>query len=63
MKIINILGCTNHDTFATIHVLLDDGMEGVVWVGGEVEAFYHKEKIKVFVKRNKLDKDNAVGVE
>lgn len=54
-KIIEIIGCDNKGKFANIHVLLDDGSEGVVYVGGSVEVHYDPahDRIKCFVKKEK----------
>lgn len=52
-RIIEIIGVENNGNHANIHVLLDDGTEGVVWVGGKVDVHFDDKhnKIKVFVKR------------
>lgn len=50
-KIIEIIGCENKVQYAIVHVLIDDGTEAEVYVGGTVEVFLDKNKIKAFVKR------------
>jgi hypothetical protein len=50
-KIINILHIQNKGDYALINVLLDDGTEAIVYVGGNVEVFFHKGAIKAFVKK------------
>ena len=50
-KVIEIIGCENKVTYAIVHVLLDDGTEAEVYVGGDVEVFLHRDKIKAFVKK------------
>jgi len=52
-KIIEVLGWENKGSYAKVHVLLDDGLEAYVWVGGEVEVFMDKSQTKAFVKRRK----------
>ena len=50
-KIIEIIGCDNKVKYANVHVLLDDGTEAEVWVGGNVEVYFDKGKIKAFVRK------------
>lgn len=55
-KIIKVEGMVNKGTYGIVHVVLEDGTEATVWVGGDVEGpFYNKEQVKVFVKRKKDD--------
>lgn len=54
VEIIKILHAENYGEYMVVHVRLDDGEEAQVWVGGEVEVFYHKGTIKAYVKRRKL---------
>jgi hypothetical protein len=49
--IIKILGTENKQEYAIVHVLTSDGDEASVWVGGAVEVYFHKGKIKAFVKK------------
>lgn len=51
-----ILHFEDKDSYGVAHVLLDDGTEAQVYIGGDVEVFFHKQTIKAHVKRNKLDK-------
>lgn len=37
--------------YLLVNVLLTDGTEAVVVVGGEVEVFFHRGRIKAFIKR------------
>lgn len=46
----------NHKTHLIVHALLEDGEECSIYVGGEVEVFYHKGTIKAYVKRAPGDK-------
>lgn len=52
-QIIEIIGCENKVKYARVHVLLNTGEEGVVYVGGSVEVYHDPEydQIKVFVKK------------
>ena len=43
----------NKYAYAKVHVILDDGEDAEIYIGGEVEVFYHHERIKAYVKRNK----------
>lgn len=52
-RIIEIQAIEDKETYALVHVLLDDGTEAVTYVGGEVEVFFHKGTVKAWVKRNK----------
>lgn len=52
-KIESVTGWINRGKDAVVFVVLDDGQEACVWVGGSVEVF-HDEKhdiVKAFVKR------------
>lgn len=51
-KIIKILRCENKQDHAKVYVQLDDGTEGVCYVGGSVEVFFHNQQIRVFVKKH-----------
>lgn len=52
-KITKILHLENKDTYAVVHAQTDEGDDVSIWVGGEVQVYLHKGKIKAFVKRNK----------
>lgn len=52
-KIIQVEGMTNKTTHGLVSVILDDGTEAEVYVGGACEVFFHKGKIKAFVKKGK----------
>lgn len=56
-RIIEILGCDNKVSYANVHVLLDDGTEGICYVGGDCEVYFdpNYNKIKVFIKKKKGD--------
>lgn len=43
----------NHKSYLIVHALTDEGDEVSVFVGGQIEIYYHKGKIKAYVKRNK----------
>ena len=51
-------------SYALVHVQLNHGGRGSVWVGGDCEEYYHAGRTKVFIKRpkgidnNKKDKYN-----
>lgn len=51
MRIIEIQHCENKGDYALVHVLMADGTEATVWVGGECEVFFDKGKVKAFVKK------------
>ena len=53
MKIIKIEHFENKGEYGVVHVLLNDGTEAEVWVGGEVVVYYHKNRVKAFIKRRK----------
>lgn len=55
MKIIEVIGVENKVSYANVHVLLDNGEEAIVWVGGNVDVYFDAthNKIKAFVKRPK----------
>lgn len=61
-RIKEILHTDNKGAYALVNVLLDDGEEAVVWVGGEVEVYLHRGIVKAHVKRKlqrvAVDKDN-----
>jgi hypothetical protein len=59
-RIVKVNGLTNKGSYGLVEVVLDDGTEANVWVGGQVEVFYDREQIKAWVKRptnNMLDID------
>lgn len=43
----------NHKSYLIVHALTDEGDEVSIFVGGQIEIYYHKGKIKAYVKRNK----------
>lgn len=45
--------------YAVVTVLTSDGDTADIFVGGEIEVFYHKEKIKAYVKRGKQLDNNS----
>lgn len=53
-KIESITGWINRGKDAQVFVTLEDGTEGVVWVGGSVEVFHDAahDVVKCFVKRS-----------
>lgn len=50
-KIIKVVRCENRGETARITVLLDDGTEATVYVGGAVEVFFHNGQVRAFVKK------------
>lgn len=52
-KIKKILHFENNDSYALVHVLMEDGLEAVVFVGGECETYLNKGRISAFVKKVK----------
>lgn len=50
-RIIEIQHIENKDTYALVHVLLDDGTEATTYVGGEVQVYLKKNRINAFVKK------------
>lgn len=61
-KIIKVLRPVKYgpkNEYVTVTVLTDEGEEASIWVGGEIETFFHAGRIKAHIKRNKtLTKDN-----
>jgi translation elongation factor P/translation initiation factor 5A len=55
-KIIKILHFRDKEDYALVDVLLDDGTEAQIYIGGNCEVFFHKGQVKAFVKKAK---DNA----
>lgn len=51
VKIAEIQHIENNDSYATVFVLLDDGTEAQVYVGGSCEVYFDHNVIKAFVKR------------
>lgn len=52
-KIIEVEGMENRGEYAKVHVILEDGTEAEIFVGGDVEVYFHKGQIKAFIKRPK----------
>lgn len=50
-RIIKIIGLENRQDYGLVHVVLEDGTEATVYIGGEVEVFFHKGQVKAFIKR------------
>jgi hypothetical protein len=52
-RIVEVLDAVNYGSHATVEVRLDNGETGIVWIGGQVEAWYDEEhgKYKVFVRK------------
>jgi hypothetical protein len=50
-RIIKIEHFQNKGEYALVNVLMDDGTEAVVYVGGDCEVFFDKGIVKCFVKR------------
>lgn len=50
-KITKILHMQNKGDYALINVLMDDGLEAVVYVGGACEVFFSHGRINAFVKK------------
>ena len=59
-KIKQVVGMDNRGDYGIVHVILDDGTEAQVIVGGEVECYFHKGTVRAYVKRNKLDTTNKL---
>lgn len=51
-RIIEIIRCENKQTKAKVYVLLDDGLEAVVYVGGSVEVYLVGQEIRAFVRKS-----------
>lgn len=63
-RIKKIIGVENKDSYALVHVLIDDGTEAAVYVGGVVEVYFAHNRVSAFVKKS-VDKsidsnDNVV---
>lgn len=56
--IVKIIRMENKDSRAKITVQLDDGMEGVVYVGGSVETYMVGQEIRVFVRKTAQPKSD-----
>lgn len=56
-RIIKIVRAENKGDRAKITALLDDGTECTIWVGGEVEVFYHQGQVRGFVKKTAQPKE------
>ena len=54
-KIIQVIGLDNKHAYGNVHVVLDDGTECTIYIGGSVEVFFDKGKIKAFMKRRSDD--------
>jgi hypothetical protein len=52
-KIISVIHFQNKGDYALVNVLLEDGTEAQVYIGGECEVFFHKGTVKAFVKKTK----------
>lgn len=52
-SISKILRVRNEKTRLIVTVELDDGMEATIYVGGQVETFFHKGQVRAWVKKNK----------
>lgn len=50
-RITKILHMQDKDSYALVNVLMSDGTEAVVYVGGDCEVFLDKGIIKAFVKK------------
>jgi len=67
-RIKSVVGAVNHGAYATVSVVLEDGTECEVYVGGDVEVFYDAthHRVKAVVKRRKflkpLDKKQGADV-
>ena len=51
----------DHKDYVVVHALTDEGDEVKIWVGGDLEVYFHKGQAKAHVKRKlytpiKLDK-------
>ena len=50
-KITKILHFTNKDSYGLVNVMMEDGTEAVVYVGGDCEVYLNKGRISAFVKK------------
>lgn len=53
VNIKEVLGMDNRGSYGLVSVILDDGTEAQVIVGGEVDVYFHKGTVKAHIKRNK----------
>lgn len=56
-RIKEIVGCEDKGSYALVHVIMEDGLEAVVYVGGECETYFHKGRATAFVKKTKTTID------
>ena len=54
-RVKKIIHFESKDSYAIVHVLMEDGTEAQVYVGGDCQIYYHHGKIKAFVTRGKPD--------
>jgi len=50
-KVLRPVKYAPNDEYVIVTVLTSEGDEADIWVGGQLEVFYHKGRIKGFVKR------------
>lgn len=50
-KILEVLRMHNKGSYALVDVVMEDGTEAYVWIGGDCEVFFDKGRIKAFVKK------------
>lgn len=50
-KIAKVLRMENKGDSAKVFVMMEDGTEGYVYIGGDCEVFLHHGQIKVFIKK------------
>lgn len=50
-RVAEIIGVEKSKKHVVVHILTDEGDTATIWVGGEVDVFYHKGIVKAFVKR------------
>lgn len=53
-----VIRMVNKGAEAIVEVQLDHGGTGVIYIGGQVEEYYHHGKVKVFVIKGRPPIDN-----
>ena len=50
-KIVEIVRCINKGDHAIVHVIMEDGLECTIWVGGECETYFWNGQARAHVKK------------
>lgn len=55
-KILKVVGMDNKGDTAIVHVIMEDGLECTIWIGGECETYFWNGQSRAFVRKKGLDK-------